>query len=91
MRGLLLPETLDDYGVRVTSQRDKVPPVTLTIIFILYTPKPQVDFFNSHRGYSSQIVGDWGTNVIPSNLIWLLVRFEGKKCFLPSNIISAPK
>ena len=35
--GLLLPETLDNYGVRVPSHRDKVPPVTLTITFVLYT------------------------------------------------------
>ena len=40
-RGLLLPETLDDYGVRVTSHIDKVPPVASTIIVLLYTTKFQ--------------------------------------------------
>ena len=34
-RGFLLPETLDDYRVRVTSHRYKVPAVILTIIFVL--------------------------------------------------------
>ena len=42
-RGLLLPETHDDCGVRVTSLRDKVPPVALTIIAVLYTPKSKID------------------------------------------------
>ena len=47
-RGLLLPETLDDYGVSVPSHRDKIPPVTFTQLVVFDTLQSQ-GTFNPHK------------------------------------------